>query len=249
MRAIWGHPDAILLIFAGAAAEFALNRAVDWLFFTGALPGDPIGRLFSTAQYAQAIVFSDAATAERTLARITKIHRAVEQQRGQSIPDWASRAVLYLLIDYSERAYQLLKRPLTDDERAELYAVFRRVGEGLGVNELPVDYDTWSVARDLQLRRDLVKSHYTAALYTRYREVLGRWRYLMLLGAQGAIAPAYVRHLLELRPQPAFRHLLRLYTALTAIGLRPLMQGLLVPPAYLAQVRQLGAPAARLVTP
>ena len=28
----------ILLIFAGSAAEFALNRAVDWLFFTGNMP-------------------------------------------------------------------------------------------------------------------------------------------------------------------------------------------------------------------
>ena len=46
VRAIWGDPDLILLIFAGAAAEFALNRAVDWLFFTNRLPDDPIGRFF-----------------------------------------------------------------------------------------------------------------------------------------------------------------------------------------------------------
>jgi len=45
VRRIWGDPDLVLLIFAGAAAEFALNRAVDWLFFTGEIPRDPIGRL------------------------------------------------------------------------------------------------------------------------------------------------------------------------------------------------------------
>ena len=28
VRKIWGDPDLILLIFAGSAAEFALNRAV-----------------------------------------------------------------------------------------------------------------------------------------------------------------------------------------------------------------------------
>jgi hypothetical protein len=50
---IWGEPDRVLLIFAGAAAEFALNRAVDWLFVTGRLPAHPIGRLFSTVRYAQ----------------------------------------------------------------------------------------------------------------------------------------------------------------------------------------------------
>jgi len=243
VRAIWGHPDAILLIFAGAAAEFALNRAVDWLFFTGALPRDPLGRLFSTAEYARTIVFADAATAERTLARITAIHGAVEQRRGQVIPEWASRAVLYMLIDYSERAYQLLKRPLTSYERAELYAVFRRVGVALGIGGLPLDYGAWRVARDRQLRRDLAWSGYTAQLYERYREALGHWRYTMLLGMQGALVPRQVYQLLGLRPQPAMRQLIHLYAGLAALGLRPYIQILLVPPAYLAQVRQLGAPS------
>jgi hypothetical protein len=58
VREIWGKSDTILLIFAGAAAEFALSKAVDWLYFTGKLPADPIGRLFSTVTYAQRIVFS-----------------------------------------------------------------------------------------------------------------------------------------------------------------------------------------------
>jgi hypothetical protein len=44
--------------FSGAAAEFALNKAVDWLYFTGRLPADPIGRLFSTVSYARQIVFA-----------------------------------------------------------------------------------------------------------------------------------------------------------------------------------------------
>ena len=94
----------VLLVFAGSAAEFALNRAVDWLFFTGKLPGDPIGRLFVTASYAQQIVFADVSTASRALDRIRAAHQAVEHQRGQRIPDWAHRDVLYMLIDYSERA-------------------------------------------------------------------------------------------------------------------------------------------------
>jgi hypothetical protein len=38
VRKIWGNSEVILLIFAGAAAEFALNKAVDWLFFTNKLP-------------------------------------------------------------------------------------------------------------------------------------------------------------------------------------------------------------------
>src|SRR5437870_1203215 len=110
VRTIWGNSDLVLLVFAGSAAEFALNRAVDWLFFTNQLPEDPLGRLFSTARFAQEIVFVDEATAQRTLDRIYAIHGAVEQERGQRIPDWAYRDVLYMLIDYSERAYRLLYR-------------------------------------------------------------------------------------------------------------------------------------------
>jgi len=57
VRKIWGKSDTILFIFAGASAEFALNKAVDWLYFTGKLPQDPLGRLFSTVSYARSIVF------------------------------------------------------------------------------------------------------------------------------------------------------------------------------------------------
>src|SRR5829696_1409614 len=99
VRTIWGDPDLILLIFAGSAAEFALNRAVDWLFFTGKIPRDPIGRLFSTARHAQWIVFADERTAARTLDGIRAVHEAVERRRGERIPDWAHRDVLYMLID------------------------------------------------------------------------------------------------------------------------------------------------------
>ena len=43
VRTIWGRADTVLFIFAGAAAEFALNKAVDWLYFTGKVPQDPLG--------------------------------------------------------------------------------------------------------------------------------------------------------------------------------------------------------------
>src|SRR5215210_7055226 len=84
VRRIWGDPELVLLVFAGSAAEFALNKAVDWLFFTGKIPADPVGRLFSTVRYAQEFVFADEETARRTLQRINSIHGAVEQKRVAS---------------------------------------------------------------------------------------------------------------------------------------------------------------------
>ena len=243
VRRIWGDGDMILLVFAGSAAEFALNRAVDWLFFTGRIPDDPIGRLFSTAGHAKRIVFADDATAARTLDGIRAAHEAVERQRGDTIPDWAHRDVLYMLIDYSERAHDLLLRPLADAERAELYDVFRRVGTGLGIPELPASYDEWRVDRERHLRRDLANGEGTRALYARYREHLGPWRYRLLLRIQGVLAPAHVRGLLGLGAAAWLRPLLRLYPLLIRAGLRPLVQRLLMPAQYLPAVRALDRPS------
>lgn len=239
VRRIWGDGDLVLLVFAGSAAEFALNRAVDWLFFTGTLPGDPIGRLFATARHAQDIVFADEATASRTLARIRAAHEAVERRRGARIPDWAHRDVLYMLVDYSERAHALLARPLRDDERRELFDVFRRVGVGLGIPDLPPTRALWQVDRALHMRRDLARGDLTAALYARYREHLGPWRHRLLLQVQALLAPAHVRALLGLRSAAWLRPVVRMHPVLVRLGLRALVRRLLVPSRHLDAVRRL----------
>src|SRR5881392_2385203 len=97
VRKIWGKGDTILFIFAGSAAEFALNKAVDWLYFTGKLPADPLGRLFSTVTYARLIVFSELDDAHAAIDKITAIHGSVEKSRNAKIPDWAYRDVLFML--------------------------------------------------------------------------------------------------------------------------------------------------------
>jgi hypothetical protein len=244
VRSIWGSSDLILLVFAGAAAEFALNRAVDWLFFTGRIPGDPLGRLFSTVRYAQAIVFADEAGAQQALARINAAHAGVERQRGARIPDWAYRDVLYLLIDYSERAYQLLHRPLTRAEQQELYDVFYRVGAGLHIPELPTSYAEWRVDRQLHLERDLAYSPYTTQLYESYRKHLGWWRYGLVLQLQAAIAPEQVRRLLRLKDASLLATALRMYGVCGIEELRALAQWLLLPADYLEEVRRLDQPSA-----
>jgi uncharacterized protein (DUF2236 family) len=229
----------VLLVFAGCAAEFALNRAVDWLFFTGKLPSDPIGRLFTTASYAQKIVFADEVTASRTLRGIRAAHEAVENQRGQKIPDWAHRDVLYMLIDYSERAHELFARRLSPNEQGELYDVFHRVGIGLAIPDLPATYAEWTADRERHLSRDLVHSEGTAALYARYRNQLGLWRYSLLLRVQAILAPQHVRGLLQLGSAQWLRPLLRLYPVLARAGLRSTIQRLLMPSRYLPAVRGL----------
>ncbi len=239
VRRIWGDADVILLIFAGSAAEFALNKAVDWLFFTGKLPADPIGRLFSTVQYAQQIVFSSDEDARKAVGRMASIHAGVENKRGYAIPDWAYRDVLYMLIDYSERAYTLLHRPLTNPERAELFNTFYQVGLGMGVLDLPTNYADWLPDRTRHLDTDLARSAFTDTLFQRYEEELGGWRYDLLRQAQALLVPNHVRQLLDLPARPLLAKTLWLYGIVDTLRLRSVMQRVLLPTAYLTRIQAL----------
>ena len=245
VRTIWGDPDLVLLIFAGSAAEFALNRAVDWLFFTGSIPRDPIGRLFSTVHYAQQIVFASAAQAHEALASITAIHGAVERQRGQRIPDWAHRDVLYMLIDNSQRAYRLLHGPLTQAEQDDLYSAFLRLGQGLHIPDLPANFGQWQQDRQCHLQRDLVYSDHTARLLEQYRLHLGAWRYRILLEVQALLVPARVRELLRLGPQrPLVASSVQFYSLVKHLGLQPLVHRALIPLCFWDDVGKLKRTAA-----
>ena len=238
VRTIWGDPDLVLLIFAGSAAEFALNRAVDWLFFTGEIPRDPIGRLFSTVRYAQEIVFVDEEKARQTLARINAQHASVEHERGQTIPDWAYRDVLYMLIDYSERAYGLLYGPLTQDQKNDLFGVFLRIGEGLHISELPGSYTEWQLDRRRHLIRDLRYSKHTSMLFRAYRRHLGVWRYYLLLEVQALLVPAEVRRMLHFSSSKLISGLVQTYGIISNGNLQSLVHSLLIPPRYWSDVRR-----------
>jgi uncharacterized protein (DUF2236 family) len=238
-REIWGDGDTVLLIFAGAAAEFALNRAVDWLFFTGALPRDPLSRLFRTVRYAQSIAFARPAEAERTLERIRLVHASVERQRGQAIPAWAHRAVLYMLIDYSERGASLLRGPLGTGGQQALYADFRRIGEGLGIAELPLTYIDWKLDRARCLVEDLAWSPLTARLYGTYRHHLGAVRYELLRRIQAALVPELIRQMLRLAPPATGAGLIAMWRAIRLLRLGPMVRRLVVPKPHWGDLTEL----------
>ena len=195
VREIWGKADTILFIFAGASAEFALNKAVDWLYFTGRLPADPLARLFSTVSYARKIVFSEKQAALRSIDSIAAIHAAVEAKRGFSIPDWAYRDVLFMLIDYSIRSFELLERKLTKNERQEVFDVFFRVGLRMGIKGLPLTYEDWTDMRIEHMHRHLQQTHYTYDLFFQYRKHLGVIRYFILSLVQTLVCPTTLRDL------------------------------------------------------
>ena len=232
VRKIWGKSDTILFIFAGAAAEFALNKAVDWLYFTGRLPADPIGRLFSTVAYAREIVFAPKAEAEKAIAKISSIHSAVEKNRGSKIPDWAYRDVLFMLIHYSISAFELLERKLTPEEQEEVYNVFLRVGLGMHIPDLPPTYSAWLAVRERHMQTDLAHSNYTDDLFLQYRKHLGAFRYGVMREGQMLVVPKTVATLLNFRKFSFLSPIVPLYQFSRRLKLDGLIKALLLPSTY-----------------
>ena len=239
VRRIWGKSDTILFIFAGASAEFALNKAVDWLYFTGRLPADPLGRLFSTVSYARQIVFAEKAAAEKTIDKITSIHKGVENARGSTIPDWAYRDVLFMLIYYSIAAYELLERKLSPAEKQEAYDVFYRMGKRMGIDALPPDYVDWLPIREQHLKQDLALSQYSLDLYKQYKKHLGTFRYTLLKEAQLLVVPSLVKQLLSLGTVSLLRPVVPVYKASRVVKMDWLIKAVLLPSTYKKQIAEL----------
>lgn len=247
VRQIWGKSDTILFIFAGASAEFAVNKAVDWLYFTGRLPADPLERLFSTVSYARTIVFSENQAAMRAIDAMAAIHARVEEKRGASIPDWAYRDVLFMLIDYSIRSYELLERDLNEAEKEEVFNVFYKVGIRMGVKGLPETFEAWKKMRHGHLYQNLQHSHYTDDLFGQYRKHLGVVRYKILLETQTLVVPQQVRELLGFRRISLLHPLIGLYKLSRRIKLDWLLKVLILPPGYKKEIKALDSIPASLV--
>lgn len=239
VRYIWGKSDTVLFIFAGAAAEFALNKAVDWLYFTGRLPSDPLGRLFSTVRYARRIVFSPAEEAHAAIDTMRQIHTAVEQNRGAAIPDWAYRDVLFMLIHYSVAACELLEKKLSDAEKEEVYNVFYRVGERMGLKELPLTYIEWLPVRDAHLTQDLQKSNYTVDLFRQYKEHLGALRFRVLVEGQKLVVPDTVKKLLQFSSFSLLTPVVPVYKISRLVKADRMLRNILLPRGYKDQVDEL----------
>jgi hypothetical protein len=236
VRKIWGKADTCLFIFAGAAAEFALNKAVDWLYFTGRLPADPLGRLFSTIAYARQIIFSDEETALRAIDQITAIHKSVEKNRGANIPDWAYRDVLFLLIGYSISSFELIERKLTGAEKAEIFNVFYRVGIRMQLKDLPQTFNEWLIVREEHLKQNLIKSEFTTDLYRQYKKHLGTSRYIILKQVQLQLVPQAIKKMLPIGSIPWSMPVLKLYRIMRKFKLEGSLKNALLPSKYKIQL-------------
>lgn len=239
VREVWGNSDTVLFIFAGAAAEFALNKAVDWLYYTNKLPEDPLGRLFSTVKYARTIIYSSEDQAHQSIDFIQKIHGSVETSRGMSIPDWAYRDVLFMLIDYSIISYEILERKLTHLEKDEVYDVFYRFGSRMGLKELPENFTNWIPVRDAHLKENLQKSEFTVDLFKQYKKHLGLFRYSLLIGVQKLIVPEIAREMLFKNHFTVLKPIIDVYKISRFLKINKVLKNGLLPSEYKEQIREI----------
>lgn len=242
VKKIWSTTDITLFIFAGASAEFALNREVDWLYFTGKLPGDPIGRLFSTVKYAQHIIFREEKEAISSIEKINAIHENVESARGIKISNDGYQDVLYMLIYYSISSFELLERRLSNEEKDEIVRTFARIGQQMHVRDIPADYSEWKRTYEHQIIRNLLKSSFTEDLFQQYRKHLGAFRYFLLLDIQRMLLSKHVNELLGLGRPRLVQLLVPLYRQIRKCGLHKQLILMMVPRRFIKQVEEMHRP-------
>jgi hypothetical protein len=163
----------------------------------------------------------------------------VEQKRSAAIPDWAYRDVLFMLIHYSVASFELLERKLSPAEKEEVYDVFKRVGERMGVKEVPATYNQWLISHQLHLDNDLERSSYTTDLFKQYRKHLGAFRYFILLEAQTLVVPAQVKRLLGFGKFSWISFLIPVYKILKKLKLDWYGVAWMLPEQYKKQIKAL----------
>lgn len=199
VRQIWSHPSCVLMIFAGSSAEFAVNPEAEWLFYTGRLPADPIGRFMGTIQYARRLIFAPTeADYIAAVRQIRNLHTALERQREQLIPEGAYMDVLFMNIEYTMRASQLVfGGRLGNTDRSIIVQEFCRVGELMGLS-MPVDLAEYEAVRKAHLESFKV-TEWTPQLMRAFRQALGPVRFFVLRVVYGVVVDPRVLSILQIK--------------------------------------------------
>jgi hypothetical protein len=186
------------------------------------------------------VFFGDPAGATDAVERISRIHRRVEKARGEEIPQWAYRDMLFILIDYGERAHEVVFGAMTEAERASHFGVALALGQAMHLSGLPTTYAGYRDQRHRQLLEDYACGPLTEELYASYRRALGPLRYRLLRLVQAGVLPEELRGVLRLEPHPFVEKLLRCYRFVPGGGnkLRPL-HGVLLPGRFTRQLHEM----------
>ena len=180
-RRVWSDPTCMLLVFVGSSAEFPLNPAVDWLFYTGRLPSDPLARFLETVAWLRRLIVADEETRNRDAKKLKKLHEVLEQKRGDNIPALSYRDVLCMNMIYSIRSVPLVTgKDLELSEKDAMVRDLSLTGQQMGIQDLPW---TWQQLCDQRKERmsKWVRNQYTPKLLDSYRRALGPLNYELLI--------------------------------------------------------------------
>jgi hypothetical protein len=195
--------------------------------------------MFSTLSYARGIVFANEEKAIQTISHIRQIHQNVETKRGDLIPDWAYRDVLFMLIDYSIRSYESLRHPLSHLDKQEVYDVFFRIGKSMQISNLPVDYTAFVYERACSLQKHLEPSAYTSDLFRQYRKHLGWFRYFCMLNVEQLVCHPILRQKFHQHPIIVPHLSFMIYKFSRLLGLKNCLLQWLIPKAYRSLFHQI----------
>ncbi|HWB92824.1 MAG TPA: oxygenase MpaB family protein, partial [Puia sp.] len=150
-------------------------------------------------------------------------------------PATAYLDVLFMLIGYSIASFELLERPLRAEEREEVFDVFKRVGDRMGLVDLPATFPEWQARRTQYLQTNLEYSKFSRDLYRSYRRNLGWLRYQVLIQTQVLLVPGPVRRMLGFSSIPWLYPVVLGYRFSRFLHLDKAIKVLLLPPQYRAQ--------------
>jgi hypothetical protein len=216
-RAIWGDAENILLIYAGSAAEFALNPENHWLFYTGKLPSDPLRRLEGTLRYQRKLFFTSQEAMPALARHIKHVHSEVEKKRSEEqgeikISDVAYRQVFSMLIEYGILGYEYLHcRKMTSLERETYFNDMRSIALMMEIADFPDDYCDYLDWRSRMVVSELQANALTWELMKAYRKSLAPVSYWGLLQFQARFIHPTLAGRLQLRTNRVFGWLYWLY--------------------------------------
>lgn len=228
-RTIWGAAENVALIYAGAAAEFALNPENHWLFYTGKLPADPLRRFERTLRYQQRLFFLPQDAVPALARHIKELHNDVEKKRSREqgdikISDQAYLQVFSMLIEYGIRGYEYLHRlKLTQDQRETYFNDIRSIALMMEVRDFPADYGHYLTRRDRMVASELQCNAFTPELMEAYRKNLPLFGYWALLQFQARFIHPTLVGRLDLKTNRIFGWAYWLYPR---IRFQPLFNGL-----------------------
>jgi hypothetical protein len=133
----------------------------------------------------------------------------------------------------------VLERKLSRIEKTEVFQVFNKVGNRMGISGLPEDFDEWEKMRQEHLHQNMQRSNYTDDLFSQYRKHLGAMRYRILLEAQKLVVPHKVRELLGLGKISLLHPLVVIYKISRSVNVDWLLKALILPSKYKKEIRAL----------